>query len=119
MPDDMDYIPASEGDEDPHFGHEKERYHHHHARDEEQSGRRSPPGEGKEKKDSFLGGIFSDGLGGIFKRLKLDGMDRGDILLLLIVLFLVLESDDHLEIVITLGILLFMGFGGEGEKEDR
>ncbi|MFR4559849.1 MAG: hypothetical protein ACLT5P_00595 [Flavonifractor plautii] len=40
--------------------------------------------------------------------LKLDGLDTGDVLLLLILLFLFLEGDD-MELVITLGLLLLLG----------
>jgi len=48
------------------------------------------------------------GLSGIFKSLKLDSLDRGDILLLLIILYLFWESDDT-ELLITLGLLFLMG----------
>ena len=48
------------------------------------------------------------GLAGLLKGLKLDGLDTGDILLLLILLFLFLEGDD-MELIITLGLLLLLG----------
>ena len=48
------------------------------------------------------------GLTGIFKSLKLDSLDRGDVLLLLIILYLFWESDDT-ELLITLGLLFLMG----------
>ena len=57
-----------------------------------------PPEKGEKK------GLLS----GLFKGLKLEGLDTGDILLLLIVLFLFLEGDD-MELVITLGLLLILG----------
>ena len=55
------------------------------------------------------------GVSGLLKALKLDDLDSGDILLLLIVLFLLVEGDD-LELVIALGLVLIMGLnGGKGE----
>lgn len=48
------------------------------------------------------------GLAGLLKGLKLEELDTGDILLLLILLFLFLEGDD-LELIITLGLLLLLG----------
>lgn len=48
------------------------------------------------------------GLAGILKGLKLDDLDTGDILLLLILLFLFLEGDD-MELIITLGLMLLLG----------
>jgi hypothetical protein len=54
--------------------------------------------------DSAGGG----GLGSLLKQFKLDSLDTGDILLVLIILFLFLEGD-NLEVVITLGLLLLMG----------
>ena len=48
------------------------------------------------------------GITGILKSLKLDSLDRGDILLLLIILYLFWESDDT-ELLITLGLLFLMG----------
>ena len=48
------------------------------------------------------------GLAGLLKGLKLEGLDTGDILLLLILLFLFLEGDD-MELVITLGLMLLLG----------
>ena len=48
------------------------------------------------------------GLAGLLHTLKLDSLDTGDILLLLIILFLFLEGDD-MELMITLGLLLLLG----------
>lgn len=48
------------------------------------------------------------GLTALLKGLKLEGMDSGDILLLLILLFLFLDGDD-IELIITLGLLLLLG----------
>ena len=75
-------------------------------------GRRPPP-----KGNGPLDGIFGK-LGGVLKNFHLESLDRGDILLVLILLFLFLESDDNLELVITLGLLLAFGlFGKDGEKD--
>ena len=48
------------------------------------------------------------GLAGLLKGLKLEELDTGDILLLLILRFRFLEGDD-LERIITLGLLLLLG----------
>ena len=55
------------------------------------------------------------GVSGLLKALKLDDLDSGDILLLLIVLFLLVEGDD-LELVIALGLVLIMGLNGEKKE---
>ena len=63
----------------------------------------------------FGHGEQGGGVSGLLKALKLDDLDSGDILLLLIVLFLLVEGDD-LELVIALGLVLIMGLnGGKGE----
>ena len=62
-------------------------------------------------------GGLGDLLGGLFKNISLDKLDAGDILLVLIILFLYLEGD-NLELVITLGLMLLFGLGedrGEGQ----
>ena len=71
---------------------------------------------GKEGAGSpFSSGDGSGGLSGLLKALKLEDIDPGDILLLLIILFLLVEGDD-LELVIALGLVLLMGLGDrEGE----
>lgn len=48
-------------------------------------------------------------LGGISKHFSISQLDPGDILLVLIILFLFLEGD-NLELVITLGLMLLLGF---------
>lgn len=49
------------------------------------------------------------GLGGILKRLSLEDLDTGDVLLLLILLFLFLDDrEDNLELLITLGLMLIL-----------
>lgn len=58
-------------------------------------------------------------LGGLLKQIHLEDLDSGDILLVLILLFLFLESDDNLELVITLGLLLVFGLFGKDEPSDE
>lgn len=49
------------------------------------------------------------GLGGLLKSLKLEDLDTGDVLLLLILLFLFLDDrEDNLELLITLGLMLIL-----------
>lgn len=49
------------------------------------------------------------GLGGLLKGLKLEELDTGDVLLLLILLFLFLDDrEDNLELLITLGLMLIL-----------
>ena len=55
------------------------------------------------------------GLTNLLKSLHLEDIDTGDVLLLLILLYLLVEGDD-LELVIALGLVLLMGLG-EKEKE--
>lgn len=55
-------------------------------------------------------------LGGLLKQLNLKKADSGDLLILLILLFLFLESDDNLDLVITLGLLLLFGLFGKDEE---
>lgn len=50
----------------------------------------------------------SGGLVSLLKTLKLERLDTGDVLLLLIILFLFLEGDD-MELIITLGLMLLLG----------
>ena len=52
----------------------------------------------------------------LMKALKLDGVDKGDILLLLIALLLLSEGDD-LDLVIALGVVLLMGLGEDKGRE--
>lgn len=49
------------------------------------------------------------GLRQLLKSLKLDDLDTGDVLLLLILLFLFLDDrEDNLELLITLGLMLIL-----------
>ena len=66
----------------------------------------SPPpshGEAVSKAEKATGALAS-----LLKSLKLDQLDSGDVLLLLILLFLFMEGDD-VELMITLGLLLLLG----------
>lgn len=69
---------------------------------------------------SGLLGIFGTeqkdaGIAGILKKLNLQDIDSGDVLLLLIILLLVLEGDET-EMVVTLALLLLMGLGDRSEE---
>lgn len=78
---------------------------------------RRPPVPPPPKGAGPLEGITSR-LGGLLKNIHLEELDSGDILLILILLFLFLESDDNLELVITLGLLLAFGLFGKDDKEE-
>ena len=73
-----------------------------------------PSGPSPSKND--LIGEITGGLGqlldGVRKHFSLDNFDTGDILLVLIILFLYLEGD-NLELVITLGLMLLLGLGDD------
>ncbi len=81
---------------------------------------RRPPEPVRAKND--LVGEVARGLGqvleGLAKHFSLEKFDTGDILLVLIILFLYLEDGDNLELVITLGLLLLLGLD-EGEKKEE
>ena len=65
----------------------------------------------------FLSGEDKNaGIAGILKALHLEDLDSGDLLLLLIILFLFLEGDD-LEPVITLGLMLLLSLGDEKQNQ--
>ena len=71
-------------------------------------------------KNDLLGevtGGLSQLLDGVLKHFSLENFDTGDILLVLIILFLYLESGDNLELVITLGLLLLLGLGDDKPKD--
>ena len=60
---------------------------------------------------ALLGGLFSGGgpkLDEILKALHLDRFDKGDILLVLVLVFLFLESDDE-DWLIVLALVVLMG----------
>ena len=54
---------------------------------------------------------------GLLRTFSLEGIDTGDILLVLIILLLYLEGDD-LEMVITLGLMLLFGLGKDGHSTE-
>ena len=63
-----------------------------------------------------MSGGLSQLLEGVTKHFSLKNLDSGDILLVLILLFLFLEGD-NLELVITLGLTLLLGLGGDEDTE--
>ena len=74
-----------------------------------------PAGPSPSKNDlvgEVTGGL-SQLLSGVLKHFSLENFDTGDILLVLIILFLYLEGD-NLELVITLGLMLLLGLGDDG-----
>lgn len=77
---------------------------------------------GPSRSKNDLVGEITGGLGqlldGVLKHFKLENFDTGDILLVLIILFLYLEGD-NLELVITLGLMLLLGLeDNDKPKED-
>lgn len=71
-----------------------------------------PSPEPEEKKPSLLSGLL--------KSFKLDDLDTGDILLLLILVFLVLDGDgDNWELIITLGLVILFSLGDKNKKESQ
>ena len=79
-----------------------------------------PPPAGPGKPAGLLEGTLgqvSRLLKGVLRTFSLDGIDTGDILLVLIILFLYLEGDD-LEMVITLGLMLLFGLGKDGQSTE-
>ena len=73
-----------------------------------------PSGPAKRSRPFSLPDILpgKEGLSGLLKTLHLDSFDSGDVLLLLIMLYLMKEGDD-LELVIALGLTLLMGLGDD------
>lgn len=67
---------------------------------------------------SFLGTREAGGLSSLLNGLNLEELDSGDILLLLILLYLLVEGDD-LELVIALGLVLIMGLGDKDGEERK
>lgn len=67
----------------------------------------------------LLGGLLGDrptegagqALSALLKKLHLDDLDAGDILLALIVLLLILEDGDDLDLIITLGLMILFSLG--------
>lgn len=59
---------------------------------------------------SLLGGVKNAGSTGIFEKLGLSQLDKGDILLVLVLIYLFRESEDD-EWLIILALVLLMGLG--------
>ena len=81
-------------------------------------GRPSQPMRPKNDLLKDVTGGLSQLLDGVLKHFSLEKFDTGDILLVLIILFLYLEDGDNLELVITLGLLLLLGLDGDDNKKD-
>ena len=77
-----------------------------------------PAGPSASKNDLIgeITGALGQLLEGVRKHFSLENFDTGDILLVLIILFLYLEGD-NLELVITLGLMLLLGLGDDGPEE--
>mgnify|MGYP007117716744 CR=1 FL=1 len=58
------------------------------------------------------------GINGILKVLRLEELDSGDILLILIILLLLVERD-NMDLVITLGLLLLLGLADDRKEEKQ
>lgn len=69
---------------------------------------------GRDGLSGLLGEGEGSGLSCLLKSLRLERIDSGDVLLLLIMLYLLVEGDD-LELVIALGLVLLMGLEDGGE----
>ena len=79
---------------------------------------RSGPGKLLGDWEKGLAGLKKKGgVSALLKNLKLGDFDSGDILLLLIILFLLAEGDD-LELVIALGLVLIMGLNDKKKEEE-
>ncbi len=84
---------------------------HQHEHADSPSATTHPPRQKSDLLGEVTGGL-SQLLGGVRKHFSLEKFDTGDILLVLIILFLYLEGD-NLELVITLGLLLLLGLGDD------
>lgn len=86
-----------------------------HPKQEHPDSKQQPQVSHAAEKGSLLGevtGGLSQLLGGFLNNFSVKGFDTGDILLVLIVLFLFLEGD-NLELVITLGLMLLLGLSDD------
>lgn len=79
------------------------------------SGKKPPPEGGELLSEE--GGESTGFLQEWRKKLHLDDLDSGDVLLILIVIYLMIEGDDKIELAITMGILAFMWFLDVKSKE--
>ena len=104
-------------------GHQVQSQNHSHPHGQNRPGQPRPGQSGpaprpmgpSPSKNDLMGEI-TGGLGqlleGVRKHFSLENFDTGDILLVLIILFLYLEGD-NLELVITLGLMLLLGLGDD------
>ena len=85
-------------------------------------GRQNHPAEPARSKNDLAGEVtqgLRQLLDGVLKHFSLEKFDTGDILLVLIILFLYLEDGDNLELVITLGLLLLLGLDDGKDKGEK
>ena len=125
--DDSDFIllepePQAASGHRPQGQHQQNRYGQGHPGQQRPNQNRPvphPTGATQSKNDLVgeLTGGLSQLLDGVLKHFSLENFDTGDILLVLIILFLYLEGD-NLELVITLGLMLLLGLGDDKPKED-
>lgn len=110
IPADADFLPIGEEPATPPEESEavspaEERQHSGSPGSSGPGGRKLPGG-----LSALLGKREGGGLSGLFRSIGLESIDTGDVLLLLIILYLLVEGDD-LELVIALGLVLLMGLG--------
>ena len=98
---------------------------HNEGAGEEQRSKRhvgKETGRGGEKERAASGTALhmdkNAGIAGILKALKIEQLDSGDLLLMVIVLLLFMEGDNT-ELVITLGLLLLLGLGEQQEGSQK
>lgn len=105
----------------PHHGPSQNQPPNQHRPSGPHSGNQYQPMQPNRSKNDLVGEV-TRGLGqlldGVMKHFSLEHFDTGDILLVLIILFLYLEDGDNLELVITLGLLLLLGLDGDDNKKD-
>lgn len=58
-------------------------------------------------------------LDGILEKFHLDTIETGDILLVILVIYFMLEGDDKIELAITLGILAFFWWADHKKQEEK
>lgn len=111
----------SQNHQGPHHGPNQNQPPNQHRPSGPHSGNQYQPMQPNRSKNDLVGEV-TRGLGqlldGVMKHFSLEHFDTGDILLVLIILFLYLEDGDNLELVITLGLLLLLGLDGDDNKKD-
>lgn len=122
--DDSDFVLLEPEPQSPSPGHRSQGHSQHSQGHPNQQrpaqNRPTPQPMGSYQSKNDLVGEITGGLGqlleGVLKHFSLENFDTGDILLVLIILFLYLEGD-NLELVITLGLMLLLGLGDDKPKE--